>query len=130
MGRLRHPVPGHWNRWRGGWVPRIAHLTTIIADGVRTAPGKVPTEDGAPTAIGEASTEVGMVRTELSTVSLPSVAKTPSVGLRVIQIGEPALHKVRLIEASLAHFINSLARISQDRRQGADHLAREDKVNV
>ena len=69
------PAGGIVQVWGGcgwGWhpVPRslepveemdgflhIARLTTIIADGVRTALGKVPTEGGAPTAIGEAPTE-------------------------------------------------------------------------
>ena len=51
---------------------RTARLTTIIADGVRTALGKVPMEGGAPTAIGEAPTEVRMVRTGHLTVRLPS----------------------------------------------------------
>ena len=41
--------------------PRIARLTTIMADGVRTALGKAPTEFGVLTAIGEAPTKVGIV---------------------------------------------------------------------
>src|SRR6516162_3681608 len=28
-----YPVPGHWRRWRGGWVPHIVRRTTITADG-------------------------------------------------------------------------------------------------
>jgi len=50
----------------GGGVdgfPRIARLTTIIADGVHTALGKVPTEDGGLTATGAALTRVGRVPT-------------------------------------------------------------------
>ena len=41
--------------------PRIARLTTIMADGVLMALGKAPTEFGVLTAIGEAPTRVGIV---------------------------------------------------------------------
>ena len=54
-----HPVPGHWNRWRGGWVPPHCAPNHSMADGVRTALGKASTEVGVHTAIGEAPTEFG-----------------------------------------------------------------------
>ena len=56
-----HPVPGHWSRWRGGWVPPHCAPNHIMADGVLMALGKAPTEFGVLTAIGEAPTRVGIV---------------------------------------------------------------------
>ena len=55
-----HPVPSHWSRWIGGWVPpHCAPNHYYMADGTVTAPCKAPMEFRFLTAIGAAPT-VGM----------------------------------------------------------------------
>jgi len=55
-----HPVPGHWSRWRAGWVP--PHCAPNHYSGwVPYGAGQGPYGVWRPTAIGEAPTKVGIV---------------------------------------------------------------------
>ena len=72
-----HPVPRSLEpvEEMDGFL-HIARLTTIIADGVRTALGKVPTEDGGLTATGAALPRVGRVPTRLLKRKFPQSRQT------------------------------------------------------
>jgi len=57
-----HPVPGHWSRWRGGWVPPHCAPNHFYGGWGRYGAGKAPMEFRVLTVIGAAPTKVGMVQ--------------------------------------------------------------------